>query len=472
MQGQTRFLVLGVLLPAFTFGKVTKHETNAQSSNFRVKRFAGSLEAILTLTQDEIDKFVDDHNMHRSSATASNMLRMTWDDDIANFASFYASQCNFAHSDNRDRELATSFPSLGENLYITLTSSDDWSSLRRSLPSVVTAWHNEINYYDYDTQICQEEEQCGHYTQVVWANSFKVGCGAAICTSTHEEFLYSMLVSCNYGPPGNFLNPTTNRVEKPFQLGPPCSLCSVGDACIDNLCSNVDRDGVNFPTSSTTIFPPTSSTTISSPTSSTTISPPISSTTISPPTSSTTISSSTSSTTISPPTSSTTISSSTSSTTISPPTSSTTIFSSTSSTTISPPTSSTTISSSTSSTTISPPTSSTTISPPTSMVSSTTSTVDHPSSTTTNPESPITTGRTTTTNSPAPSTTITSSTEPSTPTSYPTTPTGNPSSTPPTQSPNDIYEKWREEYEEWRMYYRQWKEAFEAWTEGQPGTRN
>ena len=42
----------------------------------------------------------------------------------------------------------------------------------------------------------------GHYTQVVWANSDKVGCGA---TSYKDGRWFTTLYVCNYGPNGNFI---------------------------------------------------------------------------------------------------------------------------------------------------------------------------------------------------------------------------------------------------------------------------
>jgi len=39
----------------------------------------------------------------------------------------------------------------------------------------------QISYFNYDDRTCATGEVCGHYTQVVWAKSYKVGCGAAFC---------------------------------------------------------------------------------------------------------------------------------------------------------------------------------------------------------------------------------------------------------------------------------------------------
>ena len=49
--------------------------------------------------------------------------------------------------------------SVGQNLWA--------SSGRASNPAVaVAAWHDEIRYYDYDSNTCEPNKACGHYTQV------------------------------------------------------------------------------------------------------------------------------------------------------------------------------------------------------------------------------------------------------------------------------------------------------------------
>ncbi len=40
---------------------------------------------------------------------------------------------------------------------------------------------NEAQYYTYSSNSCQSGKVCGHYTQVVWHNSYKLGCGKKTC---------------------------------------------------------------------------------------------------------------------------------------------------------------------------------------------------------------------------------------------------------------------------------------------------
>lgn len=51
---------------------------------------------------------------------------------------------------------------IGENIYISTSSriTDEF------LEKAVVSWDEEKNYYDYDTNTCQQSKVCGHYTQV------------------------------------------------------------------------------------------------------------------------------------------------------------------------------------------------------------------------------------------------------------------------------------------------------------------
>jgi len=62
---------------------------------------------------------------------------------------------------------------------------------------VVQAWYDEVQWYDYEKNSCQEGKVCGHYTQVVWHTTTEVGCAATVC----EDF--SQIWVCEYAPAGN-----------------------------------------------------------------------------------------------------------------------------------------------------------------------------------------------------------------------------------------------------------------------------
>lgn len=78
----------------------------------------------------------------------------------------------------------------GENLFqvigTTATAGD-----------VVTAWASERRSYDAGRHACRAGAVCGHYTQIVWRKTRKMGCGMA--QSGNRQVWV-----CNYDPPGNW----------------------------------------------------------------------------------------------------------------------------------------------------------------------------------------------------------------------------------------------------------------------------
>ncbi|XP_012666526.1 GLIPR1-like protein 1 [Otolemur garnettii] len=171
-----------------------------------------------------IDQCVRAHNEWRSEVNppAADMKYMSWDAGLAELARSWANKCTFKHNTCLDKayECYAAFEYVGENI---------WSGGLNSFSPkyAVTAWYDEYKFYDYDNLSCSEV--CGHYTQVVWAKSDKVGCAAASCPNLGHPT--STMFVCNYGPAGNYAN------THPYQKGRSCSLCSPEDKCIMNLCS-------------------------------------------------------------------------------------------------------------------------------------------------------------------------------------------------------------------------------------------
>lgn len=106
--------------------------------------------------------------------------------------------------------------SYGENLYWAsahkkATSKDTkaqwiWHSSLQNVEEkvVVQAWYDEIKFYDYETNSCQEGEMCGHFTQVVWSSTTSLGCAAMACGDASQVWV------CEYAPAGNITLTTTH----------------------------------------------------------------------------------------------------------------------------------------------------------------------------------------------------------------------------------------------------------------------
>jgi len=62
---------------------------------------------------------------------------------------------------------------------------------------VVSDWASESRNYDYTNNTCRGV--CGHYTQIVWGETKKVGCGVA-AGGGRQVWV------CQYDPPGNVID--------------------------------------------------------------------------------------------------------------------------------------------------------------------------------------------------------------------------------------------------------------------------
>lgn len=134
------------------------------------------------LTQSEIAEVVKVHNEWRSKV---NVPPLVWDDGLAKTALKWAQQlkkegCAFKHSRTKG---------LGENLFMG-------TSGYYSPTDVVNSWGEEIKDYNYKTNSCSGV--CGHYTQVVWKTTKRVGCAKIECDGMD-------IWVCNYDPPGNWI---------------------------------------------------------------------------------------------------------------------------------------------------------------------------------------------------------------------------------------------------------------------------
>ncbi|XP_033625748.1 uncharacterized protein LOC117288979 [Asterias rubens] len=191
----------------------------------RVRRLASES----VMNQAEKTAILDKHNELRGQTipSAANMRFMEWDDTLATHAQQYSDMCIWAHG-FPDVNI-TPFNPVGQNLWLVGPVSE---SYRPNGAAVTQSWFNEDRFYDYETHACEPGRMCGHYTQVVWATSYAVGCGMTFCpTTAHFTTPNVMIVNCHYGPAGNFAG------ARPFISGMPCTQCltNIGQ-CYNNQC--------------------------------------------------------------------------------------------------------------------------------------------------------------------------------------------------------------------------------------------
>uniref|UniRef100_A0A8C6ACY0 Cysteine rich secretory protein 2 n=1 Tax=Marmota marmota marmota TaxID=9994 RepID=A0A8C6ACY0_MARMA len=163
---------------------------------------------------------VNEHSKLRKadSPIASNLPKMEWNREATQNAQKWANKCTLQHSGPEDRQTTTK---CGENLYM---SSDPapWST-------AIQSWYDESRGFTYGKGPKNPQAIVGHYTQLVWYSSFRVGCGVAYCPN--QDSLKYFYV-CQYCPAGN----NVSKKNNPYQQGTPCASCP--NNCENGLCTN------------------------------------------------------------------------------------------------------------------------------------------------------------------------------------------------------------------------------------------
>ncbi|XXG90286.1 hypothetical protein AAC387_Pa12g2093 [Persea americana] len=158
------------------------------SSNMFLAAFFFLLPSLLhpaaaSMPPDVVQDFLDAHNKVRKS---HNLPLLKWDIKCENYAKWYSEQrssdCAMVHSTG----------DFGECLF--WGSGDQWKGSQ-----AVEAWAAEKPYYDYKNNKCIDNQQCLHYTQLVWKNTEGVGCYKGICKGGDTY------ITCEYYPHGNIL---------------------------------------------------------------------------------------------------------------------------------------------------------------------------------------------------------------------------------------------------------------------------
>ncbi|PSN33539.1 hypothetical protein C0J52_22451, partial [Blattella germanica] len=156
-----------------------------------------------------------------------------WDNELAVIAQTWANQCHYGHDSCRNvgKYKQISRFKVGQNV-----AEKQFTSGREPDPmkwiEVLNKWYNEVRNYDYREVSAfkglDDYPVTGHYTQMIWAGTNRVGCGFVSFKTKYIPFSYSELYVCNYGSAGNVLG-------RPVYLqGEPCSQCRRG--CYKGLC--------------------------------------------------------------------------------------------------------------------------------------------------------------------------------------------------------------------------------------------
>ena len=153
------------------------------------------------------------------------MNQLIWDNELAEVAQSHANQCSFEHDCNECRSVDDFI--VGQNLYQRKTS---WLNPAANWTKAIYSFYDEITFAPVKIVRKFKAGSYGHFSQVVWAETFKIGCGYASWlidsnnTSSNSNHLFKVeeLYVCNYGPSGNIKG---NRM---YRKGAPSSKCPFG----------------------------------------------------------------------------------------------------------------------------------------------------------------------------------------------------------------------------------------------------
>jgi len=145
---------------------------------------------LLVLSQDKEPKkmqgMLKAHNKYRKALGLPNLI---WSNTLAANAQKWANHlkdqnCSIRHSPKKSRI------GYGENIA--------WNSGYNDTPEgVVDRWCSEQENFNFETRKCNGNWQlCGHYTQVIWRATERVGCAVVQCGN-------QQVWVCQYDPAGN-----------------------------------------------------------------------------------------------------------------------------------------------------------------------------------------------------------------------------------------------------------------------------
>jgi pathogenesis-related protein 1 len=156
---------------------------------------------LLNLSDADIAEALAAHNDVRQRVAHDESQRLggtvsipdlTWDPALATLAEDWANQVvGQVRPPHR--------PGVGENIYVGYSFG---VPLNQSVAAAMQYWAGERQYYNYDTNACAAppDQECGHYTQIVWSTTTRVGCGRALWSDANKDYVTWV---CDFAPAGN-----------------------------------------------------------------------------------------------------------------------------------------------------------------------------------------------------------------------------------------------------------------------------
>lgn len=132
------------------------------------------------------------HNYYRTRHSAPPLTISRRLNQIAQgYADHLAATGKFEHSGNK-----LGNETVGENLFMQWIS---FGKVPVSARDAAKGWYDEIKLYSY--RHAQYSEETGHFTQLIWKSTQRLGVGVALSADGREVYVVT-----NYYPAGNIIN--------------------------------------------------------------------------------------------------------------------------------------------------------------------------------------------------------------------------------------------------------------------------
>lgn len=172
-----------------------------------------------------------------NTGKAANMNFLNYDMELEFVAECWCNECTYEYDQCKS---SLNYAEIGQNMFI-LRSEDVENRLYVDFWEIVSAWYDYINEY-HAGSVYLHSPKTDKYTQVVWAETTKVGC--AKITSAVSNY-FQLMVCCNYYPKGNIEGAL---IYKP---GEPCSECVYPKKCnadFITLCGEeLEPEDIDYP---------------------------------------------------------------------------------------------------------------------------------------------------------------------------------------------------------------------------------
>lgn len=146
------------------------------------------------VSQADAQEALDFHNKVRKDVGSKPL---EWSEALAAYAQNWADSLALRDCAMEHRPYVYGEVNYGENIF--------WGiGLDYTPRDASNSWYNEIKEYVYEPIGRSNWHRTGHYSQMVWSRSEKVGIGMAVCSSG------AILIVANYDPAGNTMG------QKPY----------------------------------------------------------------------------------------------------------------------------------------------------------------------------------------------------------------------------------------------------------------